>query len=253
MRRPRTAVGLAGETMSYSDDFATVDTAGAPLDPTIMIGADPMVWGAILLALLVAAMVGWLIGQGSRSRRTDAAHAIWLAIDDAAKAAMKADTETLPAQASHLQRVLRARLGKTLTFGGALGKRVKALDAALTGEVEDKGRHHAGSAPAPDAGHSRDGHGAGDSGHGAASSAAASVTIVSVHAPSAPAHPHPPEHGKRPMSTKERNDALRLAVADFNDHWRHRSAREGEMRAVVAELCNPGPPRPRLSHGGGHH
>ena len=79
--------------MSYSDDFAGVDSAGAPLDPTIMIGADPMFWGAIGLALVVAALVGWLIGAGSRSKRTDAAHAIWEAIDDAAKAAMKADTD----------------------------------------------------------------------------------------------------------------------------------------------------------------
>lgn len=239
--------------MSYSDDFAGVDSAGAPLDPTIMIGADPMFWGAIGLALVVAALVGWLIGAGSRSKRTDAAHAIWEAIDDAAKAAMKADTEALPARASELQRVLRARLGKTLAFGGDLTRRVKALDTALKGEVEDKGRHHAGPAPGPDAGHGRDAHGAGDSGHGAAPSNAASVTIVSVHAPAAPDHPHPPEHGRRPMSTKERNDALRLAVADFNDYWRHRSAREGEMRAVIAELCNPGPPRPRLSHSDGHH
>ncbi|HYD28183.1 hypothetical protein [Brevundimonas sp.] len=239
--------------MSYGDDFATVDTAGAPLDPTIMIGADPVFWGAVLLALLVAAMIGWLIGGGSRSKRIDAAGDIWEAIDEAAKAAMKADTESLPAHASHLQRVLGARLGKTLAFGGDLGKRVKALDTALKGESEDKG-HHPAPAPTSEAGHGHDGHGVGDAGH-AASSAAASVTIVSVHAPSAPVHPHPhpPEHGRRPMSTKERNDALRLAVADFNDYWRHRSARENDMRAVVAELCNPGPRRPRLSHGGDHH
>ena len=236
--------------MSYSDDFATVDTAGAPLDPTIMIGADPMVWGAIGLALLVAAMVGWLVGHGARSTRADAAHAIWDAINDAAKAAMKADTEALPALASDLQRVLKARLGKTLAFGGELGKRATALDTALKGEVEEKGHHHhAGS----DAAHGSAGQGPGEHGHDAAPSNAASVTIVSVHAPSAPAPPHPPEHGRRSMSTKERNDALRLAVADFNDYWRHRPAREGEMRAVVAELCNPGPPRPHLSHSGGHH
>lgn len=238
--------------MSYDDDFAGVDAVGAPLDPTIMIGADPMFWGAVLLALLVAAMIGWLIGADSRSKRADAAGAIWKAIDDAAKAAMKADTEALPARASELQRVLKARLGKTLAFGGELGKCVKALDAALKGEVNEKGRPHAGHASGPGAAHGQDGHGAGESGHAAASAAAASVTIVSVHGPSAPAHPPEPDHGKRPMSTKERNDALRLAVADFNDYWRHRSAREGEMRAIVAELCNPGPPRPRLSHGGHH-
>ncbi|MBW8303443.1 MAG: hypothetical protein K0M78_05785, partial [Brevundimonas sp.] len=132
--------------MSYGDDFASVDTAGAPLDPVIMIGADPMFWGAIGLLLVVAAMFGWLIGRGSRSKRADAAQAIWEAIDDAAKAAMKADTEALPARASELQRVLKARLGKTLAFGGELGKCVKALDAALKGEVDEKGHPHAGHA-----------------------------------------------------------------------------------------------------------
>lgn len=237
--------------MSYSDDFASADAAGAPLDPTIMIGADPLFWGAVLLALLVAAMVGWLIGAGSRSRRTDAAAAIWEAVDEAAKAAMKADTEALPALAAHLRRVLRARLGKTLDFGGDLTRCVRALAAALDGEVDDPHPHddHA-------SGHADDGkHGHGDSHDGqghAAPSAAGSVTIVSVHAPSAPHAPHAPGHGKRTMTTKERNDALRLAVADFNDYWRHRSAREGDMRAVVAELCNPGPRRPKLSHSGGH-
>lgn len=238
--------------MSYGDDFASADVAGAPLDPTIMIGADPMFWGAILLALLVAAMVGWLIGAGSRSRRSDAAAAIWEAIDEAAKAAMKADTEALPAHASHLDRVLRARLGKTLAFGGDLSRCVKALAAALKGEVDDP--HH----PAEHAsGHADDGkHGHGGAHEGQdhpAPSAAGSVTIVSVHAPSAPHGPHSPGHDKRTMTTKERNDALRLAVADFNDYWRHRSAREGDMRAVIAELCNPGPRRPKLSHSSGHH
>lgn len=238
--------------MTYSEDFAA-DPAGAPLDPTIMIGADPMVWGAIGLALVVAAMVGWLIGQGGRSKRSDAAHAIWDAVNDAAKAAMKADTEALPARASDLQRVLRARLGKTLAFGGELGERAGALDRALKGEAEDTHGHaHGGHVPGGDAAHGHDGHGGGKDDHASASSSAASVTIVSVHAQAA-TPPHPEEHGARPMSTKERNDALRLAVADFNDHWRHRSAREGEMRAVVAELCNPGPPRPRLSRSGGHH
>jgi len=240
--------------MSYGDDFASVDTAGAPLDPTIMIGAGPFFWGAIVLALLVAALVGWWCGAGSRAGRTDAAGPIWQAVDDAAKAAMKADTDALPAHASELQRVLRARLGKTLSFGGDLTKRVKALDAALKGDIEDKTGHHPGaSAHGPDTGHGQDGHGTGEPGHAGAVSNAASVTIVSVHAPSAPAQPPSPEPGRRPMSTKERNDALRLAVADFNDYWRDRPAREGEMRAIVAELCDPGPRRPHHSAGDGHH
>lgn len=240
--------------MSYGDDFAGADPAAAPLDPTIMIGADPFFWGAVLLALAVAVLVGWLIGAGSRAQGPDAAAAIWDAIDHAAKAAMKADTDALPAHAAELQRLLRARLGKTLAFGGEVNKRARALDTALKGEAADKPHHHpAAPAAAHDEAHGHGAHGAGDPAHGAAPSAAASVTIVSVHAPSAPPPPHPPEHGERPMSTKERNDALRLAVADFNDHWRHRPAREGELRAIVAELSDPGPRRPHAGSGGGHH
>ena len=240
--------------MSYGDDFAGVDPAATPLDPTILVGADPMFWGAVLLALLVAAMIGWLIGSGARSKRPDAARAIWEAVNDAAKAAMKADTDSLPAHAAHLHRVLRARLGRTLDFGDGLSRCVRALSTAIGGQVED-GRRPDDHASGPDHGHD-EGH-APDDGHEthgpAAPAAASSVTIVSVHAPAAAHPPHGHGHDRRAMSTKERNRALRLAVADFNDYWRHRSAREAEMRAVVAELCNPGPPRPHLSHGGDHH
>ena len=133
--------------MSYGDDFATVDTAGAPLDPTIMIGADPLFWSAVLLALLVAALIGWWLGAGSQSKRGDAAGAIWEAVDDAAKAAMKADTEALPARASELDRVLRDRLGRTLTFGGGLARRVRALSAALKGEIDGAAQHPDADAP----------------------------------------------------------------------------------------------------------
>jgi hypothetical protein len=232
--------------MSYGDDFATVDTAGAPLDPVIMIGADPMFWGAVLLALAVAAMIGWLLAGGSRSRRNDAAGPIWDAIDDAAKAAMKADTEALPAHASHLHRVLRARLGKTLDFGGGLSRCVDALDLAIKGEVEHGGGRagpdHATEDETPATNHEPD----------APAASAANVTVTINPPPGHGAH-GAAKHGKRPMTTRERNHALRLAVADFNDYWRHRSAREAEMRAVIVELCDPGPPRPRLSHGGDHH
>ena len=230
--------------MSYGDDFVNVDTAGAPLDPTVMIGADPVFWGAVLLALAAALLAGLYFGARSGNGRPDAATAIWKAIDDAAKAAMKADTEALPARASDLHRVLRARLGRTLGFGGELDNCVSALDTALKGEVEDRSGRHAASEAAGDGAHEPDEHGPGEHGHGAAPSTAGNVTIVSVHAPSAQAHPHPPRPGRRPMTTKQRNDALRLAVADFNDYWRHRPAREADMRAVVAELSDPGPARP---------
>ena len=230
--------------MSYGDDFASVDTAGAPLDPVVMIGADPMFWGGLGLALLVAALIGWLIRDHARSKRSDAAGPIWEAVNEAAKAAMKADTDSLPAHAAHLERVLRARLGKTLEFGGQLNRRVDDLERAIRGESRDDdgqgGRDDPAAEDAPAQEH--------ESVPASSAAAAANVTIVSVH-PAAPApHAPLPKHGRRAMSTRERNDALRLAVAAFNDYWRHRSAREADMRAVVAELCDPGAPRPRLSH-----
>lgn len=235
--------------MSYGDDFATADPAGAPLDPIIMIGADPFFWGAVLLALAAALLLGWYFGARSGTGRSDAAGAIWAAIDDAAKAAMKADTEALPARASELDRVLRARLGNTLGFGRELTGRVDALDLALKGEREDRAGPAAPDHPFGDETPMTDREAAAPS----SSAAAANVTIVSIH-PSAAAHPvHPPSKpGRRPLTTRERNQALRLAVADFNDYWGHRSAREGEMRAVAAELSDPGPRRPHLSHGSHH-
>lgn len=242
--------------MSYGDDFASLDPAAAPLDASIMIGADPMFWGGLLLALLVAAMIGWLIASGARPRRPDAAGAIWEAVNDAAMAAMKSDTESLPAHAAHLHRVLRARLGKTLDFGEGLSNCVRALSTAIEGRVEDS-HHHGDHASGHNHGHD-EGHDAdnGHDGHDPAAgptAAAANVTIVSVHAAAAAHPPRGHGHDKRAMTARERNRALRLAVADFNDYWQHRSAREAEMRAVVGELCNPGPPRPRLSHSGAHH
>ena len=90
--------------MAYGADFAAADPANAPLDAPLMIGADPILWGALLLGLAAAALVGWYFGQGSRSARVDAAESIWEEIDDAAKEAMKADGDSLPAKALRLPR-----------------------------------------------------------------------------------------------------------------------------------------------------
>lgn len=242
--------------MSYGADFAAVDTAGAPLS----VGGDSYLWGAVLLAILAAGLVGWAIGYFTRPK-VDAAEAIWKAVDNAVKEAMKANTEALPARAGELRRVLEARLGKTLKFGAELTASIKALDTAIKGEIEDKAPAGAGSGKAAVSCHP------GGAGSAAAASAAASnVTIVSMHphpAPSAPAAPSaapaPPapapaaKPDKRPMTTKEQNDALRLAVVTFDDYWRHKKAREDNIRDVVAELTNPGPKaaQPMFSPSGG--
>ena len=217
--------------MSYGADFATADAANAPLDAPLLVGADPFVWGAILLALLVAAMVGWLVGSGARSGGSDAAGSIWKAADDAVTAAMKADTDSLPGRAADLQRVLRGRIGRTLDFGRDVGDRVRDLEKALNGEP---GRDDASEEHHDDQAH--------DHAPNEDAAPAPSVVVTVGHGPATvPLRPHKP--GKPPMTARERNDALRLAVVAFNDHWRHRSLREAEMRGVVGELSDPGPNR----------
>jgi len=237
--------------MSYGADFATADPGNAPLDPVIMIGAAPSFWGAILLIVLAVGLIGWIMGQHFARSKVGAAEAIWNAVNDAVKDAMKASTEALPDRAGNLKRVLQDRLGKTLKFGGELTDSVKDLDKAIKGEIEDK------APAAPPAAKveacSR------EAGTGSAATAAAAaannVTIVSLcpqPTPAPAAAPVPPaKPEKRPMTTKEQNDALRLAVAKFDDYWRHKQLREADIREVVAELTNPGPKSAKVSHGHG--
>jgi hypothetical protein len=263
--------------MSYGADFANADPANAPLNGPLFIGADPLVWGAILLALAAALLLGWYLGARSNTNRADAAQAIWQAISDAARSAMGADDNALKGKAENLLKVIDSRLGKTLGLVNGLSKQVGNLKKAVKGEVEGEAHGHAGG-HGHGGGHGG-GHGAGHGGgHGADASAhdahgshgvhaAPAVTIVNVNAGAtahsaahAPAEHHPPAHNdkpeKREMSHREQSDALRLAVAAFNEHWRHEGARVGELRAAHAELSNPGPAHKSSGHGkashGGH-
>ncbi len=78
-------------------------------------------------------------------------------------------------------------------------------------------------------------------------------------APTTPETPNPPPNPPtlvREMSHREQTDALRLAVAAFNQHWRDEGARVGELREAHAELSNPGAAPKSSGHGkvshGGH-
>lgn len=231
--------------MAYGADFAAADPANAPLDAPLMIGADPILWGALLLGLAAAALVGWYFGQGSRSARVDAAESIWEEIDDAAKEAMKADGDSLPAKASALRRTIDRRLGKTLGVAGGAGKLIKALDLAVKGEPADKPH-----APKADHGH---GHGGGHEekpGHPEAAPASVGGVTVIVNSGQGDGHGHKDaadSHGdheaKKPLGVQERNDALRVAIGHFNDHWGLRRERVRELRAAHAELSTPGSQR----------
>lgn len=245
--------------MSYGADFAAADPAGAPLDSPMFIGADPFIWGAILLAILAALLVGWILRGQSGGSRPDAAEAIWKAIDNAVKDAMKADNNAIGARAQELRDVIDKRLGATLKLASGISGKLKALDEALKGQGPV-------IPPGPTTGvsggqtthtiHAPTAHAATDDGAAAAAAAAAAagnVTIVTVgHGPSTPPPPPPPTPPTTPpppptppvhevLTAAKRDDALRLAVAGFNQHWMNKADRVGEMRAAYLELGNPGP------------
>ncbi|WP_332658118.1 hypothetical protein [Brevundimonas sp.] len=225
--------------MAYGADFATADAANAPLDAPLMIGADPVLWGGLLLGLAAALLVGWLVGQNGKTSRPDAAESIWEDIDDAAREAMKANADNLSAKASALLRTIERRLGKTLGMAGGAGGITEALKKALDGEPAHKphGDHD------PDTGH-EDKHGH----HDAPPPAASGVTVIVNNGKSEGhkgADDHPGDHGaKTPLGVQARNDALRLAIGHFNDHWGQRRDRVRELRAAHAELSTPGSKHP---------
>lgn len=225
--------------MAYGADFATADAANAPLDAPMMIGADPVIWGALLLALAAALLLGWYFGQGSRGARVGAADSIWEEIHDAAKDAMKADGDSLAAKASALLRTLDRRLGKTLALAGGASKIIEALKKAHDGET--------GGKPHGDHGHDtshddRHGH------HDAPAPATGGVTVIVNNGKtddSRGTDDHHSDHAARErLSVQERNDALRVAIGHFSDHWGLRRERVRELRAAHAELSDPGPKRP---------
>lgn len=225
--------------MFYDADFATADAANAPLDAPLMIGADPVLWGALLLGLAAAVLIGWYLGQGSRGSRIDAAVSIWDEIDEAAKEAMKADGDTLSAKASALRRTIDRRLGKTLGIAAGAGRMIKALDAALGGEGEEphklEGGHRHGDTAEHRARHE----------HDETPSSVGGVTVIVNADAGRKGGDGPGDHEtkKGSLGVQERNDALRLAIGRFNDHWRLRADRLRELRAAHAELST-GPRRP---------
>ncbi|WP_374516075.1 hypothetical protein [Brevundimonas sp.] len=239
--------------MSYCDDLVTADPAGAPLDPPILVSADPVLWLALGLLLLAAGLFGWWLGRRAGRRDGDATAAIWKAVDKAAKEAMKADDHALAGRARHLLETLDRRLGRTLSVALApdgdkgLADRTEALRAAVAGRHGGHGGHGESheSSDAHDDSHDPEGHDAPSSpraqeGAGPGASAIASGITINVtgSGQDAGAKSHAPR--RRDMTAREQTDALRLAVAAFNEHWRHESRRAAELRAALAELAGAG-------------
>ena len=256
--------------MSYGADFANADPANAPLNGPLFIGADPFFWGAILLGLIAALLLGWYLGARSNNSRADAAHAIWKDVHDSARSAMGADDNALKGRAEALRKVIDERLGKTLKLAGGLSGRIKKLDDAIAGKGPVQpgggggggggqtppraGGGHGGDAAQGESGHGGSGGGGGGGGGGAAAAAASSVTVVTIGGPvtaTPTPQPTPPTIGD--LNHREQTDALRLAVAAFNQHWRDEAARVGELRDAHAELSNPGSAHKSSGHGKAPH
>lgn len=236
--------------MSYGADFAHADPANAPLDPTIFIGAEPFFWGAVLLGLAAALLLGWYLGARSRANGPDVAQSIWEAINDAARSAMAVDDNALRGRAEHLLKVVEARLGKTLTLAKGLSGRVAKLKDAVDGKGPAEAHGH-GAGHGGGHGHSG-GHGGGHdapAAHDAHASPAITIVNVNAGATSHGTGDHPPPAAdakpeKRDLNRRDQTDALRLEVARFAEHWRDEGARVRELRQARAELSDPGPPRP---------
>jgi hypothetical protein len=245
--------------MPYGADFANADPANAPLDAPILLGADPLLWGALLLLLIAALMLGWYLGARSGPRDGDATASIWKAVDKAAKDAMRADDNALRGRAQALLDTLDRRLGRTLSLAGGkdgLTGCVATLRGAISGrrpEAHGHADHDHGHGHGHDD-HRAAGHGDRPDDHGEPSTSASAANIVinvsqTAPKPEKPGHDtghHPP----REMTAREQTDALRLAVAAFNEHWRHEGARVREMRGALTELSgSDGRGGPNLSHG----
>ncbi len=209
-----------------------------PVDPPVFLGLEPL-----MLALLVAIgailfWLGWMYRNSQTGRDPDAAERIWKAIDDSLKAAMKADGSALIGRAEEVERTIRRNLGATLAFGEGLGAELKRLDDALDGrrpESHDPHPEHDEEEHASDTGeHAESAH----------SGAVTQITVVNgVREGGTPGRRHSGSghsgggHATH-LTPRERDHALRAAIADLNDYWRLKSERIGEMRAAHRELSS---------------
>lgn len=213
--------------------------------PEVFLSLPPIMLAALVVLGLALFALGWFLKESQGPRRRDDAEAIWKAIDDALKAAMKADGAALVGQAEALKKVLSKRLGATLKLAGGLGGLVTALDHALAGEPHEAHRHGGHGHGHGDPGHDDHGHGHGHDDHKPQDDHGKPGPVTHVTIINGPhahgdkgghgGHGHD-DHKPASLSPRDRDRALRLAVADLNEHWRHKAERIGELRAACREL-----------------
>ncbi|MBN8529785.1 MAG: hypothetical protein J0M36_11220 [Caulobacterales bacterium] len=219
------------------------DRGFEPTGPDILFSLPPMMLALLVLLGLALFALGWFLKDAQSPRRRDAADSIWKAVDDALKAAMKADGGSLVGKAEEIQRVIERRLGATVKIAGGLAPGLDALKRALDGRPPDA---HAADAHDHDDhgnddhghGHGHDeSHGSGHDEHGAASGHGAVTQITIVNgAASGAGEGGGGSHGPAPLTPRQRDHAIRAAVSDLNERWRDKTARIDEMRAAHREL-----------------
>lgn len=226
----------------YATDFQGGGTF-EPVDPPVFLGIEPL-----LLALLVAIGailfgLGWMLRNSQTGRDTDAAERIWKAVDEALKAAMKADGGALLGKAQDVDRVIRQQLGATLAVGSGLTTWLDPLSKALEGQRPVSHDHPHDEEPhGHDEGH--EGDDAGEHAETTHSGAVTQITVVNAgatHATGSRRHgrgSHGGDGHGASLTRREQDHALRAAIADLNDHWRLKSERIGEMRAAHRELSS---------------
>ena len=244
---------------NYPSDFTPAGQPYEPVASPVFLGIEPLLLGAALLLIALAAGLAYWLGRRRASDEPDAADAIWRAIDNACGAAMKVNSDALPGRAKALRKEITDRLGPVLTLADGINKPLKELDAALKGKTKEPA--HGDHAHAPPHANPH------PPAHAPAHASGTPVTVVNnghvvirtdggetpPHTdghPPAPTQPtHPPAPPKdRDMSVEEQADALRRAVARFNDHWCQKTPRINELRAAHRALSRTAP----VGHGSGH-
>jgi hypothetical protein len=228
----------------YSSDFQGAGTF-EPVDPPLFLGIEPLLLALLVVLGAILFWLGWQLRSNQTARDTDAAERIWKAIDDALKTAMKADGSALVGRAEEVERTIRRNLGATLAIGKGLCAGLKSLNAALDGHRP--GHHDSHSDPHPEHDDTEHTDEAGDHTESAHSGAVTQITVVngvreggtSGRHPAGSGHSGSGHHGGghgAHLTPRERDHALRAAIADLNDYWRLKSERIGEMREAHREL-----------------
>ncbi len=235
----------------YPSEFIEQEAPLLSEEAGLLLGVEPLLLGVFVILLIVAGLVGYLIGRRAAARRSpdkkvkDAPDAIHAAVLKASAAARSAHSDELRARARTLQDVLRHRLPGLIAIIAGIGGPLSELERALEGRR---------SAEHPDA---HDPHGADvdrPRTEAPAPQPPVSVNIFSGAAPHKAAHP---EQGHKPhwpgghddrLSSEEETQAIDRAVRRFHDAW---SKLRSELNTLRDGLSTP-PPHNDHHHKSGH-